>query len=526
MAFVPIVPVSSNSFLASKNCRLSSQNARPRTRPIARRCFIPRCSAATTSTSTLAERKASLLEALKEVQDPDLGKDIVTLGFVKDIEFTDTTDTGDGGVFDSKFTVELTTPACPVKEQFREDCQRIAESLPFIRSAEVVMTAQPPNTAVSPVGSELQKIGAVLAVASCKGGVGKSTTAVNLAFALSQSGARVGVFDADIYGPSLPTLVHPESDKLEFHGNLIKPLTCKGVKLMSFGYVNPNPAVMRGPMIAGMMKQLLTTTSWGELDYLIIDLPPGTGDIQLTLCQTLQITAAVIVTTPQKLALVDVLKGIDMFQRVKVSPVAVVENMAYFKAPDTNTEHYLFGSGHGQQLKDQFDSIGSVVQIPIEPQLSEDTGVPYVLKSAESETAMRYSQLADDVVREIAKIQHGGHKVPDVSYDTTTGDMVIKREDTEEEQRMWPAALRRKCMCALCIDELTGRPLLDPTTVREDIKPLRIAIVGNYAFEVDWSDGHQSLYPFARTLEEWASDKKQDGDEAAVQAASTSMGSQ
>lgn len=514
MAFVPFAPVATSSFLGSRN-RLSCRKNTLRTRPVHRRSVVlPRCSATTTSTSTHVERKASLLEALKEVQDPDLGKDIVTLGFVKDIQFIETI--GSTDVFDSKFTVELTTPACPVKEQFRADCQRIAESLPFIRNAEVVMTAQAPNTSVSTAGTELEKIGAVLAVASCKGGVGKSTTAVNLAFSLSESGARVGLFDADIYGPSLPTLVVPEHDRLEFQGNLIKPLTCKGVKLMSFGYVNPNPAVMRGPMIAGMMKQLLTTTSWGELDYLIIDLPPGTGDIQLTLCQTLEITAAVIVTTPQKLALVDVLKGIDMFQRVKVSPVAVVENMAYFKAPDTDTKHYLFGTGHGQQLKEQFNSIGSVVQIPIEPRLSEDVGVPYVLESAESETAKRYGQLADEVVREIAKIQHGGHKVPDVSFDTVTGDIVIRREETGEEQRIWPAVLRRLCACALCIDELTGKPLLDPTTVSESIKPLRIAQVGNYAFEVDWSDGHPSLYPFARIVKEWPSDKKKREEEEAA----------
>lgn len=454
--------------------------------------------------STYAERKSILLEALKEIQDPDLGKDIVTLGFVKDIEFSETRE--GSGIYDTVFTVELTTPACPVKEQFRADCVRIAEQLAFINRAKVVMTAQAPAPVENSNNPELKNIGAIIAVASCKGGVGKSTTSINLAYSLAERGAKVGIFDADIYGPSLPSLIKPDSEQVEFEGNRIKALTNRGVKLMSFGYINPNSAIMRGPMIAGLMTQLLTTTSWGELDYLIIDMPPGTGDIQLTLCQTLRITAAVIVTTPQKLAYIDVIKGVDMFQKVRVSSVAIVENMAYFVAPDTGTKHLLFGSGHSDKLTSDFE-IDDTIQIPVDPKLSECDGTPHFVAFPNSESADKYRQLADTVVRSVARIQHGGLNVPDVRFDEASGDILVTRQGSEHVQRIWPPTLRRQCKCALCMDEMTGRPLLNPDDVKETIKPIRIERVGNYAVDVDWSDGHKSLYPFARFVEEWPEEK-------------------
>mmetsp|Transcript_25677 Transcript_25677/g.101250 ORF Transcript_25677/g.101250 Transcript_25677/m.101250 type:complete len:520 (-) Transcript_25677:110-1669(-) len=459
------------------------------------RRVITRMAAAEESESKYQREEAELLNTLKAVIDPDLGKDIVTLGFVQEIQFAE-----DGDKLKVSFNVELTTPACPIKDQFRTDCKDLAESLPFISSADVNMTAVDVSTTVN---GALKGVRSVIAVASCKGGVGKSTTAVNLAYALSKAGARVGLMDADIYGPSLPTMVVPETDMVEFEEGLIKPMQYKGVKLMSFGYVNSDSAIMRGPMIANMLSQLLTTTNWGDLDYLIIDMPPGTGDVQLTLSQNLNITAAVIVTTPQKLSFVDVVKGIDMFTKVNVPSIAVVENMSYFEAPDTKTKHYIFGSGYTHRLKNQF-GIQNSFGIPIETDLAEkcDAGVPFVVSEPNSETSKIYDEIAKSVVVEVAKIQHGALPLPKVTLDKESGLIVVDVEGSPK-QEVVPAELRRKCRCALCIDEMTGVKILKDEDVPESISPRAIRPVGNYATQIDWSDGHISLYPFSKFVDAW-----------------------
>lgn len=534
MAFVPAAPALPCRRRGVAHRGRPRPTARPATRRVGSASW--RAAAAPPSSSvpppspapaSSGERKAQLLQALKAVIDPDLGKDIVTLGFVQAISITRAAAGSGGdapvGSYDVAFNVELTTPACPVKAQFQADCEALAKSLPWVASATVTMTAQAPKAVSQSKTGALDRVGAIIAVASCKGGVGKSTTAVNLAFSLAAAGASVGLMDADIYGPSLPTMVKPDSPQVEFVDGGIKPLTCRGVRLMSFGYVNESSAIMRGPMVANMLTQLLTTTQWGELDYLVLDLPPGTGDIQLTLSQVVSMTAAVHVTTPQLLSFVDVVKGLDMFAKLNVPSVAVVENMAYFTAPDTGVRHELFGRGHRHRLTTAF-GIATSVAVPIDPSLCErsDAGVPYVVAFPESETAAIYAELAGSVVREVAKVQHGGLQTPVITYDKETNELVIVvGEDADTslstdgaapasagggkrvEQRLWPATLRRQCRCAKCIDEWTGDQVLRPEDVSETIKPVEMAPVGNYALQVSWTDGHQSIFPYARFVTAW-----------------------
>lgn len=378
------------------------------------------------------------------------------------------------------------------------------------------MTAAPPQNTSTSTGA-MDEVAAVIAVASCKGGVGKSTTAVNLAFALAKQGARVGLMDADVYGPSLPTMVHPEERAVQFSGGRIRPLEAYGVKLMSFGYVNSNSAIMRGPMIGNVVNQLLSTTAWGKLDYLVVDLPPGTGDVQLTVCQILNVTAAVIVTTPQKLAFVDVVKGIDMFEKVSVPCVSVVENMAYFEVPESGVKHYVFGKGHRERLVEQY-GLKNSFSMPIVSAVSErsDSGVPFVVAEPDSEASIVYGRLAEAVVREVAKIQYIGLGIPDVQFDENEGNIVVRRGGEANVQKIWPPTLRRQCRCAICVDEMTGEMKLDPESVSEDVKPVNMRKVGNYALEVGWSDGHRSLYPYARFVDDYGGVRERERVESSV----------
>lgn len=473
------------------------------------------------------EWQGQVLKTLTTVIDPDLGQDIVTLGFVQNLKM----DESERRV---SFDVELTTPACPVKETFRSDCERLVSELPFVDSVDVTMTAQEPvNTETDTSG--MAGIGAIIAVSSCKGGVGKSTTSVNLAYALQSMGANVGIFDCDVYGPSLPTMVKPDDDIVRFVGRQIAPLQRNGVKLMSFGYINDGSAIMRGPMVTQLLDQFLSVTQWGSLDYLILDMPPGTGDIQLTLTQRLNITAAVIVTTPQELSFADVVRGVEMFDTVNVPCVAVVENMAYYdsdpatqvnnkveleedvrsllaeKGLKTNGDDnnklaeelvqmvlnnaktdpvQIFGPGHKKRLSDQW-GIEHTYSMPLMDRIAAngDSGTPYVLENPDSAQTQIYNDLAKSVVSEVAKAKFSSRR-PEVEYIEEFNIIQVDDEPLDS------ATLRRACRCAACVEEMTGKQILKPSDVPDNIKPLKMSGTGNYALSVDWSDGHRSLYPY------------------------------
>ncbi|MBT6120392.1 P-loop NTPase [bacterium] len=429
-----------------------------------------------------------VLEKLSVIIDPDLDKDIVTLGFIKKLKIEK------GNV---SFSIELTTPACPVKDMFKKEAERVVKELDWVETVEIEMTAQPIKQKPSQMKG-LERVRHIIAVGSGKGGVGKSMVATNLAFSLSKTGAKVGLFDADVYGPSLPTMVGFENISLKMEGAFIEPLDYEGVKLMSFGYATESsgesgPAIMRGPMVSQVIQQLLGSTDWGELDYLILDMPPGTGDIQLTIGQQVPVTAAVIVTTPQRISFVDVVKGIQMFDELKIPTIAVVENMAYFKCNDCSKKHQVFGKGALNSLSEEFGFTQSF-QLPMQYEVSyySDNGQPLVLAEPDNEVTQLFAELSEAVVREVSKLAY----VSDVKVELTApkkGVVEVKKGD--ETALLSSAGLRLSCRCAYCVDELSGKQRIEKSTIKADIHPVDIKRVGNYAFGINWNDGHTSLYP-------------------------------
>ncbi|CAI0629005.1 unnamed protein product [Linum tenue] len=471
-------------------------------------CFTTRAAstevgASETSAESRSSAESDVLKALSQIIDPDFGTDIVTCGFVKDLEI----DEAQGKV---SFRLELTTPACPIKDLFEKQANEVVAGLPWVKNVSVTMSAQPAKPmygAMLPPG--LQTISNIIAVSSCKGGVGKSTVAVNLAYTLAGMGARVGIFDADVYGPSLPTMVSPENRLLEMNPEKksIIPTEYLGVKLVSFGFAGQGRAIMRGPMVSGVIDQLLTTTEWGELDYLIIDMPPGTGDIQLTLCQVVPLTAAVIVTTPQKLAFIDVAKGVRMFSKLKVPCVAVVENMCHFDAD--GERYYPFGRGSGSQacilIKQFYASQFKVVQqfgiphlfdLPIRPTLSAsgDSGVPEVVADPLGEVAKTFQELGVCLVQQCAKIRQQVSTA--VTYDKSINAIKVKVPDSDEEFLLHPATVRRNDRSAQSVDEWTGEQKLQYNDVPEDVEPEDIRPMGNYAVQITWPDGFSQIAPY------------------------------
>jgi ATP-binding protein involved in chromosome partitioning len=336
--------------------------------------------------------KAAVLEALGEVQDPELGKDLVTLGMIEDVLVED------GKV---SFKLTLTTPACPMKDEIRNSALAAVQALEGVEDVQIKMDAKVP---VGRNKSEHKNIKNVIAVASGKGGVGKSTVAVNLAVTLAEKGARVGLLDADIYGPNIPTMMGVDRLGGTTENKKILPGEGHGVKVISIGFmVRPDQALIwRGPMLHSAIKQFVSDVDWGELDYLVVDLPPGTGDVQLSLSQTLELQGGLIVTLPQQVSLDDALRGINMFQELKVPIFGVVENMSYLETP-AGERMDIFGSGGGEKLA-QMTGVPYIGAIPIDPQvrIGGDEGLPVVLSHPDSPVAKAMVEIAEKIAAQVS----------------------------------------------------------------------------------------------------------------------------
>jgi len=345
-----------------------------------------------------------ILKALSNVQEPDLGKDIVTLNMVKDIEINSN---------DVSFTVVLTTPACPMKDLIRNACVNAVQIL--VNKEAKVKVNFTSNTSSNRQDTQavLPKVKNIIAVVSGKGGVGKSTVSANLAIALAQGGAQVGLMDADIYGPSVPIMFGVRGERpmmMQVDGQekgVIVPLEKYGIKLMSIGLLvdEKNAVVWRGPMASSAIRQFVTDVYWDELDYLIIDMPPGTGDIHLTLMQTVPVTGVIVVTTPQDVALADAKKGIAMFgqAQIKVPIIGLVENMSYFTPAELpNNKYYIFGKEGGKRLAEEYD-IPLIGQIPLVQSIREggDSGEP-IMASNDEITKKAFEEFAGAAARSIA----------------------------------------------------------------------------------------------------------------------------
>jgi len=346
--------------------------------------------------------KSEILNALSYVDDPDLKQDLVSLNMIKEIEIDNN---------NVAFTVELTTPACPMKGKIERDCiQAIHDVVSKDLNVTVTFTASV-TSARKQNEAVLTGVKNIIAVASGKGGVGKSTVAVNLALGLAKKGAKVGLIDADIYGPSIPTMLGLQGERpqvVEVNGqHRMQPLEKYGVKCLSIGFLvdEKQAVVWRGPMVSSALKQFVTDTEWGELDYLLFDLPPGTGDIHLTLVQTMPVTGAIVITTPQEVAIADVKKALAMFQmpNINIPVLGIVENMAWFTPEELpKNKYYIFGKEGGLRLAEKYD-LPLLGQIPIVQSIREggDNGKPAILQE-NTPSADAFEVLVETTARHIA----------------------------------------------------------------------------------------------------------------------------
>ncbi|MFM8321779.1 MAG: Mrp/NBP35 family ATP-binding protein [Chloroflexota bacterium] len=344
--------------------------------------------------------ESAVMAALSKVQEPELHKDLVTLNMIRDLQI-------DGSKV--AFTIVLTTPACPLKNRIESESRQAVMAVPGVERVDIKMDANVPNDG-RPRGLLSLPIRNAVAVASGKGGVGKSTVAVNLAVVLAQSGARVGLLDADIYGPNVPTMMGVDRLPPVKEEKLI-PAEAYGVKMMSIGFMvkSDQPLIWRGPMLHSAIRQFLSDVDWGELDYLIVDLPPGTGDAALSLAQSLPLSGSVIVTLPQQVSLEDARRGLEMFRQLNVPIFGVVENMSYLELPD-GTRMDIFGAGGGQKLAEAAN-VPFIGAIPMDPQVRQggDSGRPVVIAQPDSPVSQALRSVAENVAARVsvAAVQQG-----------------------------------------------------------------------------------------------------------------------
>lgn len=346
--------------------------------------------------------EAAVLSALRRVMDPDLGRDIVSLDFVKDVKI-------EGGRV--SFKVELTTPACPVKEKLRSESVEAVRSIPGVETVDVAMTARVRRAgAAAAPGAPLGDVRNIVAVASGKGGVGKSTVSINLALALRDSGASVGLLDADVYGPSMAMMFGLEGSPAMGDDQKFVPMEGHGVKVMSMGVLlDPDrPVIWRGPMVHNLLQQFVGQVAWGPLDYLVIDLPPGTGDAQLSLSQIVPISGAVIVTTPQDISLLDARKGLQTFRQLRVPVLGIVENMSTFVCPHCGERTDIFRRGGGRRASEEL-GVPFLGEIPIDPRVAVggDEGTPILVSVPDSPVAVAFRDIAGQVAAALSKLAEG-----------------------------------------------------------------------------------------------------------------------
>ena len=338
----------------------------------------------------------AVLEALKVVKDPDLNQDIVTLGFIKNLRI-------EGGKV--AFTVELTTPACPVKEQMREQATAAVKAMSGVTAVEVVMSASVRAVAGPEAGrAPVEGVKNIIAVGAGKGGVGKTTVAVNLAIALAKCGSRVGIIDGDIYGPNVPMMLGIKT-QLTTDGKKIIPAEKYGIQVISMGFMTSDdaPVIWRGPMLHGAIQQFFREVRWNDLDYLIVDMPPGTGDVALSLSQTVPVAGSIVVTTPQAVSLADSRRAVRMYQKLNIPTLGIIENMSHFVCPSCHHEADIFGHGGGQKMAEELKT-PFLGRIPIYQPIREgsDSGVPLLMSEPDSPAVKAFMSAAERVAAEIS----------------------------------------------------------------------------------------------------------------------------
>ncbi len=340
-----------------------------------------------------------VLEKLSTVIDPDLKKDIVSMGMIKDLELND------GNL---KFTLELTTPACPFNVEIEDDVRKAIADITELKNFDLKVTAKVMEGRSLEDDTGMSTVKNIIGVASGKGGVGKSTVSLNLALALSEAGAKVGLLDADIYGPSIPLMLGMKDGSMEVEDNKLQPADSHGLKVVSFGFFadqSNQAAIYRGPIISGILKQFLVDTNWSELDYLIVDLPPGTGDIPLTLAQTIPITGILVVTTPQDVASHVAVKAVSMFEKLNVPIIGVVENMSHFICTKCDEKHYIFGEGGAKAISEQFN-MPFLGEVPLNSGImsGSDLGEPIMISNPDSPSAEAFRKSAKNIAAQCSII--------------------------------------------------------------------------------------------------------------------------